>query len=250
MAQKKKKKKGKKLPKALRVCLIMLAILAVLIAIALVLAMTGVIPANTVEDFLDGFVGTGVLCQTLDKADMNDLAYSLLLQTKDPSWLYSVRQGATTVWERWNSYTKETGFGDVGMNSFNHYAYGAVAEWLYGGVCGIRPDENDTGFRHFIVRPNPDLRTFIPEGQKRICSASATYTSDYGKVESSWALKDGAYYYTVVIPEGTSATVSLITDSDVLTFNPLEVKAEELNAKRNGNRLEFELGAGKYVIKA
>jgi alpha-L-rhamnosidase len=197
-----------------------------------------------------GFVGTGVLCQTLDKADMNDLAYSLLLQTKDPSWLYSVRQGATTVWERWNSYTKEKGFGDVGMNSFNHYAYGAVAEWLYSGVCGICPDENDTGFRHFIVRPNPDLRTFIPEGQKRICSAKATYTSDHGKIESAWALKDGAYYYTVVIPEGTSATVSLITDSDVLTFNTLEVKAEELNAKRNGNRLEFELGAGKYVIKA
>ncbi len=197
-----------------------------------------------------GFVGTGVLCQTLDKADMNDLAYSLLLQTKDPSWLYSVRQGATTVWERWNSYTKERGFGDVGMNSFNHYAYGAVAEWLYGGVCGIRPDENDTGFKHFIIRPNPDLRTFIPEGQKRICSASASYTTDYGVVESSWALKDGAYYYTVVIPEGTSATVSLITDKDTVTFNTLEVTANELNAKREGDRLTFDLGAGKYVIKS
>jgi alpha-L-rhamnosidase len=181
---------------------------------------------------------------------MNDLAYSLLLQTKDPSWLYSVRQGATTVWERWNSYTKETGFGDVGMNSFNHYAYGAVAEWLYSGVCGIMPDENNTGFGHFIIKPTPDLRTFIPDGQKRICSAKATYKSNNGKIESGWALKDGAYFYTIVIPEGTTATVSLITDSDVLTFNTLEIKADALNAKRNGNRLEFELGAGKYVIKA
>ena len=190
------------------------------------------------------------MCSVLAENGMEDLACDLLLHRGFPGWMYAVEMGATTVWERWNSYTKENGFGDVGMNSFNHYAYGAVAEWLYSGVCGICPDENDTGFRHFIIRSNPDPRTFIPDGQKRICSAKATYTSDHGKIESAWALKDGAYYYTVVIPEGTSATVSLITDSDVLTFNTLEVKAEELNAKRNGNRLEFELGAGKYVIKA
>ena len=197
-----------------------------------------------------GFVGTGVLCQTLEKAGMSDLAYSLLLQTKDPSWLYSVRQGATTVWERWNSYTKEKGFGDVGMNSFNHYAYGAVAEWLYSGVCGITPDDDNTGFGHFVIKPTPDLRTFIPEGQKRICSAKATYDSCQGKIESGWALKDGAYVYTIVIPEGTTAKVCLITDKDTLTFNTLEVTASELNAKREGDRLAFTLGAGKYVIKA
>lgn len=197
-----------------------------------------------------GFVGTGVLCQTLEKAGMSDLAYSLLLQTKDPSWLYSVRQGATTVWERWNSYTKERGFGDVGMNSFNHYAYGAVAEWLYSGVCGITPDESNTGFGHFIIKPTPDLRTFIPEGQKRICCAKATYDSYRGKIESGWALKDGAYVYNIVIPEGTTATVSLITEKDSLTFNTLEMTASELNATRDGDRLTFNLGAGSYVIKA
>lgn len=196
-----------------------------------------------------GFVGTGILCQTLEKVGMSDLAYSLLLQTKDPSWLYSVRQGATTVWERWNSYTKEKGFGHVGMNSFNHYAYGAVAEWLYSGVCGILPDENDTGFGHFILKPTPDLRTFIPDGQKRICSARATYSSYKGKIESGWSLKDGAYVYTIVIPEGTTATISIISDKDRLTFNTLELSAAELNAKRDGDRLTFELGAGKYVIK-
>ena len=75
-----------------------------------------------------GFVGTGVLNQTLSKVGLHDTAYSLLMQYEDPSWLYSLRQGATTVWERWNSYTVEKGFGDVTMNSFNHYAYGAVAE--------------------------------------------------------------------------------------------------------------------------
>ena len=197
-----------------------------------------------------GFVGTGVLCQTLEKAEMSDLAYSLLLQTKDPSWLYSVRQGATTVWERWNSYTKEKGFGDVKMNSFNHYAYGAVAEWLYSGVCGIIPDENAPGFTHFIIKPTPDLRTFIPDGQKRICYAKATYNSHHGKIESSWAFKDGEYVYTIVIPERTTATVSLITNKDTLSFNTLEATATELNAVRKGERLTFTLGAGKYVIKA
>ena len=136
------------------------------------------------------------------------------------------------------------------MNSFNHYAYGAVAEWLYSGVCGITPDEDNTGFGHFILRPTPDLRTFIPDGQKRIRSAKATYDSYHGKIESGWALKDSAYIYTIVIPEGTTATVSLIADKDALTFNTLEVTANELNAKREGDRLTFTLGAGKYVIKA
>ena len=136
------------------------------------------------------------------------------------------------------------------MNSFNHYAYGAVAEWLYSGVCGITPDEDNTGFGHFVIKPTPDLRTFIPEGQKRICSAKATYDSCQGKIESGWALKDGAYVYTIVIPEGTTAKVCLITDKDTLTFNTLEVTASELNAKREGDRLAFTLGAGRYVIKA
>ena len=83
-----------------------------------------------------GFVETGIFCQTLVKMDLHDLCYSPLLQIKDPGWLYSVRQGATMVWERWNSYTKSKGFGDVGMNSFNHYAYGAVAECCM-AVCAV-----------------------------------------------------------------------------------------------------------------
>lgn len=232
---------------------------AYLLAFAFDLVPDGLVPAfkarlrQLIEEndytLSTGFVGTGILCQTLEKIGMSDLAYSLLLQTKDPSWLYSVRQGATTVWERWNSYTKETGFGDVGMNSFNHYAYGAVVEWLYSGVCGILPDETAPGFGHFMLKPTPDRRTFIPEGQKRICFAKATYHSYKGTIESGWALMDDTYVYDFVIPEGTTATVCLISHKDVLTFNSLEISAAELQATRKDDRLVFPLGAGKYHIK-
>jgi alpha-L-rhamnosidase len=102
-----------------------------------------------------GFVGTGILNQTLSKVGLHDLCYSLLLQTKDPSWLYSVRQGATTIWERWNSYTKEIGFGNVDMNSFNHYAYGAVYDWIFGKALGVRTDEDQVAFARVSLEPHP-----------------------------------------------------------------------------------------------
>ena len=196
-----------------------------------------------------GFVGTGVLNQTLERVGLGDLAYSLLLQTKDPSWLYSVRQGATTVWERWNSYTKEKGFGNVGMNSFNHYAYGAVAEWMYSGMCGIRPDPEQPGFEHFELYPTPDLRTEIPEGQKRIGSARATYRSQAGLIESGWAFVEDSVVYDFTVPEGATAEVGLITDKDVLLFNGLEMTASDLHAVRRGDRLVFPVKAGAYSVK-
>ena len=196
-----------------------------------------------------GFVGTGILCQTLAKVGLHDLCYSLLLQTKDPSWLYSVRQGATTVWERWNSYTKARGFGDVGMNSFNHYAYGAVAEWLFGGMCGILPDPKAPGFKHFLLAPTPDMRETFPAGQKRIGSAKATYRSCEGLIESGWAYVEGGYNYDFVIPQGTTAEVSLISSKDVLLFNGLTVTARELSAERQGDRLVFTLPAGRYSVR-
>ncbi len=196
-----------------------------------------------------GFVGTGILCQTLDKFGMTDLCYSLLLQTRDPSWLYSVRQGATTVWERWNSYTLERGFGDVGMNSFNHYSYGAVAEWFYAGICGICPDEAQPGFGHFILKPTPDLRTHIPAGQRRICQARASYRSPMGTIESSWAEVNGAYEYDFLIPQGTQAQVRLLS-SGTLAFSGMAVTLEELDATWEEDRVVFALGPGRYHIRA
>ncbi len=195
-----------------------------------------------------GFVGTGILCQTLDKLDMADLCYSLLMQTKDPSWLYSVRQGATTIWERWNSYTLEKGFGDVDMNSFNHYAYGAVAEWFYAGMCGIQPDEKHPGFERFILKPTPDIRTYIPEGQCRINHAKATFITKYGIIESAWTYVNGSYEYDFSIPDGSCANVSILS-GDILYFNGLKITGEELGATRESDRLVFTLGPGRYHIR-
>ena len=93
-----------------------------------------------------GFLGTSIIMDTLTECGAADVAYTLLLQHKNPSWLYSVDQGATTVWERWNSYSKAEGFGPVAMNSFNHYAYGAVLAWMYKTAAGIAPDSSAPGF--------------------------------------------------------------------------------------------------------
>ena len=202
-----------------------------------------------------GFVGTGILCQTLQASGLSDLAFSLLLQTKDPSWLYSIRQGATTIWERWNSYTLARGFGDVNMNSFNHYAYGAVVEWMIGGMCGILPDPEAPGFSHFLLYPTPDTRTeeSLPAGQSKITHASATYDAITGHIASAWYYRDGRFVYRCEIPEGTTAEIGLPLSAakeerDTLLLNDVRFTGDELNAKVKGDRLCFTLSAGNYTV--
>ena len=195
-----------------------------------------------------GFVGTGLLNQTLSKVGLDDEAYSLLLQTRDPSWLYSVRQGATTVWERWNSYTLENGFGAVSMNSFNHYAYGAVAEWMFASIAGIKPIEEYAGFEKFMLAPTPDTRESIPEGQERITSVKAEFESKMGFVKAAWCYENGEFVYSVTVPENTEATVffPLLSDKKSVNINGLDFA--EFNIE-NGKMI-FNLGAGEYVIKS
>ena len=147
-----------------------------------------------------GFLGTSILMDTLTyDVGRPDMAYSLLLQHKFPSWLYSVDQGATTIWERWNSYTKEKGFGPVGMNSFNHYAYGAVLDWICGTAAGLRPGR-DGGFeKSFTLAPIPD---------PRLGSIDATYRTGKGTIRSAWkCLADGSVEYTFFVPDGITADV-------------------------------------------
>ena len=148
-----------------------------------------------------GFMGTAILMDTLTEIGETELAYSLLLQHGHPSWLYSVDQGATTVWERWNSYTKEKGFGNADMNSFNHYAYGAVYAWMMRTVAGIRPDPDEPGFRRFVLAPIPD---------RRLGRAKAYYDSPCGRIESEWKYEaDGLWRWTYVVPAGTTARIVL-----------------------------------------
>jgi alpha-L-rhamnosidase len=129
-----------------------------------------------------------------------DVAYKLLHQQAYPSWLYTVLQGATTMWERWNSYTKEKGFGDVGMNSFNHYAYGAIGEWLYASVAGIDIDPAQPGYRHILIRPQPGGELTWARGELR---------SRYGRIACGWRIEEKRLLVDVTIPPNTTATVIL-----------------------------------------
>ena len=147
-----------------------------------------------------GFLGTSILMQTLTENGMADMAYELLFQRKNPSWLYSVDNGATTIWERWNSYMVDKGMGPNGMNSFNHYAYGAVCEWIWETVAGIASDPSCPGFRHIVMKPVPD---------KRLGSVKAEYASAVGLIKSAWQYEGDTCVWTFSIPEGASATVTL-----------------------------------------
>lgn len=157
-----------------------------------------------------GFLGTSLYLTTLSKHMLDDLAYNLLLKRDNPSWLYSIDQGATTIWERWDSYTLEKGFGPASMNSFNHYAYGAVAEWMYRYMAGIDCEVTDAGFKHIILRPTLDYRGDLPEGQERVKEVNSSYNSCRGKIRSSWkAFDDGGFEYSCIVPANTTATLYL-----------------------------------------
>ena len=147
-----------------------------------------------------GFLGTSILMATLTENGMVDIAYDLLLQRKNPSWLYSIDNGATTIWERWNSYMADKGMGPQGMNSFNHYAYGAVCEWIWETAAGIAADTEEPGFRHIVMKPVPD---------KRLGRLSAEYKSAAGLIKSCWHYDGDEWTWEFTIPKGATATVSL-----------------------------------------
>ena len=157
-----------------------------------------------------GFLGTSILMATLTENGMVDIAYELLFQRKNPSWLYSVDNGATTIWERWNSYTLENGMGPKGMNSFNHYAYGCVCEWIWETVAGIASDPANPGFKHIIMKPVPD---------KRLGHVEAEYKSASGIIKSAWKFDGDVWNWTVTIPEGTVATITLPGEDDAVDYD-------------------------------
>ena len=190
-----------------------------------------------------GFLGTAIILPALTKIGRSDLAYMLLFQDENPSWLYSVMQGATTTWERWDSYTIEDGFGDAGMNSFNHYAYGAVAGWMFSSMAGIGYDPSAPGFANILFAPRPN---------EKMKSVEASYESAYGTVTAKSCFEGDRWNYTVTVPANATATVKLPVPSlEGITVNGK--KAASLSAAdgvaaallRDGYAV-FEVTAGTF----
>ena len=156
---------------------------------------------------MTGFIGTSWISKVLSDNGLGAEAYKLLLNTEYPSWLYPVTQGATTIWERLNSYTLKDGFGGNNrMNSFNHYSFGAVGSWMINYSLGIRRDDAHPGFSHFILQPEPD-----PTG--KMTSAHGHYDSMYGRIESGWRQTATGTDYHFTVPANTTATLRLPASS-------------------------------------
>ncbi|WP_235951338.1 family 78 glycoside hydrolase catalytic domain [Crateriforma spongiae] len=153
-----------------------------------------------------GFLGTPLLAPVFDELGHPEICYELLFKESYPSWFYSINQGATTMWERWNSYSHADGFGDASMNSFNHYAYGAIGQFLYERVAGLSPDPERPGYKHFFVRP-------LVDGP--LDSASAELETPYGTAKSQWRRSDDGIIVEAVVPPNATATAELPADGAV-----------------------------------
>lgn len=147
-----------------------------------------------------GFLGTPYLCHVLSKFGRADIAYKLLFRKEYPSWLYPVTKSATTIWERWDGIKPDGSFQDVQMNSFNHYAYGAIGDWIYSNVAGIQHDASNPGYKHIIIKPIIDtLMTY----------AKAQLNTPYGLIATNWKTEGKKFYFKATIPSNTKATIYL-----------------------------------------
>ncbi len=187
-----------------------------------------------------GFLGTPYLCHVLARYGYLDEAYLLLNREEYPSWLYPVKQGATTIWERWDGQKPDGTFQDVGMNSFNHYAYGAIGDWMYRVMAGIDTDEAAPGYKHILIRPRPG---------GGFTEVKASHETPYGKVAAAWTRKDGTFELHVDVPANTSATIRLpnarmaaVTEGG----HPLSHGNGIGTPRQDGDTVVVDVGSGAY----
>jgi alpha-L-rhamnosidase len=184
-----------------------------------------------------GFLGTPYLLSTLSGAGHADLAYRLLLNTQYPSWGYLVEHGATTMWERWNGDQMR---GDPSMNSYNHYAYGAVADWIYRYAAGVDTAPGDPGFHTLWLHPTFDAR---------LGSLDYTYESPYGRVRSAWSVQGATAKWSVTVPANSSAELRLTEEQQrdyLLDGAPLDASGKLRSSPGGAGERIFELPAGAY----
>jgi alpha-L-rhamnosidase len=187
-----------------------------------------------------GFVGLSYLLPALSQTDNLDVAYRLLNNETFPSWGYSIKNGATTIWERWDGWTEDKGFQDPGMNSFNHYAFGSVGRWMFGVVAGI--DTDGPGYKRIIIDPQPG---------GGFSYAKASYESIHGQVKSFWEIKDSRFTLKITIPANTTATVYVpaakpesVAESGIPAAMSEGVKFLQMEA----GKAVYEVGSGDYVF--
>ena len=190
-----------------------------------------------------GFLGTPYLCHVLTRFGHADVAYRLLNREEYPSWLYPVKQGATTIWERWDGQKPDGSFQDPGMNSFNHYAYGAIGEWMYRVVAGLELDPREPGYRHVLAQPRPG---------GGLTSAEARLETPYGEAASGWALAEGALTVSVAVPPNAHGTVRLpaarlagVTEGGVAVATAAGIS----RAAQDGDDVVVEVGSGRYAFR-
>ncbi|MHB8970526.1 MAG: family 78 glycoside hydrolase catalytic domain [Pirellulaceae bacterium] len=195
-----------------------------------------------------GFLGTRPLLPVLSSVGQHDLAVFLFQSREFPSWGYEVEQGATTIWERWDSYTKEDGFGrhNAAMNSFAHYSFGAVCEWMFRTLAGIQSD--GTGYRQIIIRPTPPSPGSNAE-RKPIDWVKASHKCVQGQIVSNWRVNDQQFDLEVTIPANTTATVYLPASDAKSVREGGKPLAQALGVKfvrMEGDRAVLTVGSGSY----
>ena len=187
-----------------------------------------------------GFLGTPYLCHVLTRFGYNDVAFTLLNQETYPSWLYPVKMGATTIWERWDGIKPDSTFQTPSMNSFNHYAYGAIGDWMYRTVVGIDTDTDKPGYKHIIIKPHIG---------GRLTHASGTLKSHYGEIMSTWSVEGDAVEFQVSIPPNTTARVFIPCGDpeNIQEGNKKLNKIKEISVVGSEeNYTIVEIGSGQY----
>ncbi|MCB0283173.1 MAG: glycoside hydrolase family 78 protein [Calditrichaeota bacterium] len=189
-----------------------------------------------------GFLGTPLICQILTDYGYLDTAFMLLNRKEYPSWLYPVTKGATTIWERWDGMRPDSSFQDVGMNSFNHYAYGAIGKWLYSTVAGIDIDENKPGYKNIIFNPHPG---------GGLTFAKAEINTMYGTALSEWHLEKNTFSYKIVVPANTTAQVYLpASDHQKVLINGKSAEQNDsIKLITEGNQHYLTTGSGSYEFE-
>jgi alpha-L-rhamnosidase len=199
---------------------------------------------NNIQDYdnhlTTGFLGTPYLCEVLTRYGYDTVAFKLLLQETYPSWLYPVKMGATTIWERWDGQKPDSSFQTPGMNSFNHYAYGAIGDWMYRNITGLDTYDEGAGYKKIRI---------LPHTGGNLNYASAELETGYGKLSVYWKLNNGNFSMDVEIPSNTTASI-FVPATNVASISengkPISEEKEIVVKGKQGNYIELQTGSGSY----